>query len=307
MKKMFLNGKERNVYKVNLHTHTTNSDGFFPPDELCCLYRLSGYDALALTDHCKTNKISDLKKVLQEKHRFDMPLISGIELHPNGPRGIVWHILALGVPEDFYGEYESGFAAAQAVRDVGGLVFAAHPYWCGLTSQDILDELGEIHGTEVYNASCRYIGKEYNMNTWDELLDAGSRPGLALAVDDCHNLSMIGMGWTMVAADELTSDALLDSLRKGDFYSSQGPEFKRIEIRDGHFIAEFTPAVSAVIVSNRSAGRCGTVPNWPLPWNECGEVTSLDIDVSDMPKGSYVRCQIRDAAGKMAWSMPYFL
>jgi hypothetical protein len=44
-----------------------------------------------------------------------------------------------------------------------------------------------------------------------------------------------------------------------------------------------------------------------MPGNERGVVTSLDIDISDIPKGNYIRCQIKDAQGKMAWTMPYFL
>ncbi|MBE6389861.1 MAG: hypothetical protein E7043_06790 [Lentisphaerae bacterium] len=307
MKKMFLNGKERNIYKVNLHTHTTTSDGLHEPHELCFLYHQAGYDALALTDHRKTNDVLAVQAKVKERYGVEMPLISGIELHPAGPLGKTWHILALGVAVDFPGNYNSGFEAAQAVRDVNGLVFAAHPYWCGITSKEIMDELGEINGTEVYNASCRYIGKEYNMNTWDELLDAGCRPGLALAVDDCHSPSTFGMGWTMIAADELTPQALLEALRKGDFYSTEGPEFKRIEVKDGHFIAEFSPATSAIVVSNQAFGHCESVPRWPLPGNERGVVTSFDIDLSDIPKGNYVRCQIKNAEGKMAWSMPYFL
>lgn len=306
MKKIILNGKESNIYKVNLHTHTNLSDGLHSPMELCRLYSLAGYDALALTDHRKTNQISELQTTLKEKMSLDLQLISGIELHPASPKGS-WHILALGVPEGFPGEYATGSEAAQAARDAGALVFAAHPYWCGFTAQDIIDELGEITGTEVYNASCRFIGKEYGMNIWDDLLDSGSRPGFALAVDDCHNPAHFGMGWTMIAAENPTQDALLSALRKGDFYATQGPEFTRIEFTDKHFIAEFTPAVSACVVSNRNSGRCAASPNWPLPGHDKGEITSVDIDFSMMPEGHYFRLQIRDASGKMAWTMPYFI
>ena len=307
MKKMFLNGKERNLYKVNCHTHSTTSDGLFTPETIARLYNRTGYDAIFLTDHRQTNKISEIQTVIKEKYLANITVISGIELHPDGPLGKKWHILALGVPEGFPGEYSTGFEAAQAVRDVNGLVFAAHPYWCGITSKEILDELGPINGTEVFNASCRYIGREYNMNTWDELLDAGCRPGLALAVDDCHTPADFGIGWIMVAADELTPQGIIEGIRKGDFYSTEGPEFNRIEIKDGHFIAEFSPATTAVLISNRSCGRCQTSPKWPMPGNERGVVTSLDIDISDIPKGNYIRCQIKDAQGKMAWTMPYFL
>ena len=43
------NGKH--WYKVNLHTHTTRSDGHVSPEEAARIYRDAGYDALAITDH----------------------------------------------------------------------------------------------------------------------------------------------------------------------------------------------------------------------------------------------------------------
>ena len=38
-------GKKR--YKVNLHTHTTCSDGGLEPEKVIELYRKNGYDAIA--------------------------------------------------------------------------------------------------------------------------------------------------------------------------------------------------------------------------------------------------------------------
>ena len=102
-------GRRLHSYKANLHTHSTLSDGEFPPQEVIRLYREHGYSVLAFTDHRKTNPVSG----------YDgggLTLLSGIELHPNGPRGIRWHLLALGVPESFPGEFESGQQAV-AVDD----------------------------------------------------------------------------------------------------------------------------------------------------------------------------------------------
>ncbi|MBQ9131865.1 MAG: hypothetical protein IJX62_05290, partial [Clostridia bacterium] len=42
-------GKKR--YKVNLHMHTTLSDGRKSPAEAVQIYRQNGYDAVAMTDH----------------------------------------------------------------------------------------------------------------------------------------------------------------------------------------------------------------------------------------------------------------
>ena len=75
--------EELTVLKANLHTHTTNSDGTFSPSEVIGFYADAGYDVLAFTDHRTTNRVS-------EYDAEGMTLLSGIELHPAGPRGIPW-------------------------------------------------------------------------------------------------------------------------------------------------------------------------------------------------------------------------
>ena len=38
-------------YKINLHTHTTISDGRKTPEQVAEIYRAAGYDMIAFTDH----------------------------------------------------------------------------------------------------------------------------------------------------------------------------------------------------------------------------------------------------------------
>ena len=38
-------------FRGNLHTHSTNSDGVLPPEEVCRRYAVNGYDLLCLSDH----------------------------------------------------------------------------------------------------------------------------------------------------------------------------------------------------------------------------------------------------------------
>ena len=287
-------GRRLHSYKANLHTHSTLSDGEFPPQEVIRLYREHGYSVLAFTDHRKTNPVSGYDG-------SGLTLLSGIELHPNGPRGIRWHLLALGVPESFPGEFESGQQAVDAVNAAGGIVFAAHPYWCGFTSAEVMT-LSGVCGTEVYNTSTRYIGKAYNMQLWDEILDAGKRC-TALAVDDMHRTSDLFRGWTMICAENNTPQALLTALKAGDFYASQGPEFHRLSYQDGIFEAEFTPCTEAILLTAQSRGYCGRVPD-----SSGAETTALRVDLRDRPPQRYLRCQLRDRNGNYAWSMPlYFM
>ena len=118
-------------FKTNLHTHTTLSDGRMSHDDICKHYCDAGYNILALTDHRQANKVNEIDDL-------GMTLISGMEIHPQGPRDIQLHIVALNVPEDFENPSDLPYQdAIAAVRQAGGECILAHPYWCGLTSADV--------------------------------------------------------------------------------------------------------------------------------------------------------------------------
>lgn len=46
--------------KINLHLHTTESDGRKTPEEAAAIYREAGYDILAITDHWKYRKSGEI-------------------------------------------------------------------------------------------------------------------------------------------------------------------------------------------------------------------------------------------------------
>ena len=74
-------GRKLNAYKSALHSHSTVSDGRFTPFEMIDMYAKQGYQIYAFTDHHKTNPVS----TYDGKGMF---LLSGMEIHPKGPRGI---------------------------------------------------------------------------------------------------------------------------------------------------------------------------------------------------------------------------
>ncbi len=282
-------GQKLPVWKANLHTHTTNSDSKFTPEETINLYRNAGYNVLALTDHRRTNAVSELDG-------RGMLLLSGIEMHPPGPRGILWHLLAVGVPEDFgYDEQEAPQVMLDRAIAAGAICFAAHPYWCGLTATEVMSLKG-FAGLEVYNASTRRIGKALNMQIWDEILDSGALYN-AIAVDDIHHAEHFQKGWTMIAAGECTANAIMKALHEGRYYASTGPEITRLAIENGIFKAEFSTCIEAILMTNKSNG-CGRIE---------GEFTELEADISRWPKGSYIRLQIKDKNGNYAWSNPLII
>ena len=63
---------------------------------------------------------------------------------------------------------------------------------------------------------------------WDELLTKGMKI-FGVSSDDAHHFAKIdtmysnpGRGWVMVRAAQLTSEAITDAMKSGDFYSSNG-------------------------------------------------------------------------------------
>ena len=50
-KRVWLLPENGNLYKANLHSHSTVSDGKFTPQELKEMYMERGYHAIAYTDH----------------------------------------------------------------------------------------------------------------------------------------------------------------------------------------------------------------------------------------------------------------
>ncbi len=300
-------GEKRLCLKANLHMHTTGSDGKFTAQEITDLYANHDYDVLAFTDHRVAAQLDDVNP-------RDMVFIPGMEIHPAGPRNIMLHFVALDLPSDFVNpDGLSWRQCLDAVQAVGGKAILAHPHWCGLNTAEIheLLETGSFLGMEVYNTSTRYIGKQFNMCLWDNVLDLGIKIP-AVAVDDTHNPQDLFYGWTMICARERTRSSVMEALSEGHFYSSMGPVFHKIEFKERCLSVECSPVEELIFVMNKSAGCCGHICDIDacvrdgkyIPGVQ-KTVTSFSAEIPDGVK--YVRCQIKDGAGKYAWTNPFYL
>lgn len=69
---------------IDLHTHSTASDGTFSPEELVYLAKKEGLQALALTDH---DTVDGLKTAYQTAKEEKLPFLCGVEISIkfNGP------------------------------------------------------------------------------------------------------------------------------------------------------------------------------------------------------------------------------
>jgi hypothetical protein len=272
--------------KGNIHTHTTASDGHHDPQEVVNWYATHSYDFLALTDHNLVLPLGDLDS-------REMLLVSGEELtHPRT------HVVGLGISETLP-RGESTQEQIDLVREAGGLAVVAHPNWMGLSVEDLLPLSGHL-AIELSNQVCyRLNGKGDSVAWWDALLAAGRRCW-GVAVDDMHSLEAGdgGGGWVMVAAAERTWESIRAALEAGAFYASCGPAFEAIEVR-GRTIAVETSPCAAI----RFIGRDGRLLQG---WQASSASPVREAQFTLPEHEPFVRLEIADAAGKGAWTQPFW-
>ena len=187
-------------FKGNLHTHSTQSDGQLPPQEVCRRYREAGYDFICLSDHflpAYEFPVSDTRP-----YRTDsFTTILGAEVHvPSTSLSEKWHLLANGLPLDFAPprEGEGGPELARRCAEAGAFVSIVHPEWYALGIDDA-QAIDAAHAIEVYNhTSAVRTSRGGGAALLDQLLAQGRRIH-ALATDDAHFLVDDAFGgWVMV-------------------------------------------------------------------------------------------------------------
>lgn len=294
-------------WRGNLHTHSNLSDGCLAPAEVCRRYKAEGYDFISLTDHFigfYGYPIAETKTFRDDR----FTTIPGAELHSGAmENGELWHILAVGLPEDFAPPNAPGFHAvegqetgpelAQRARDAGAFVSIAHPHWSGLTLADARS-ITAAHSVEIYNHGCA-IGcdREGGGHVLDLLLSEG-RDLTIIATDDAHFTEPDHFGgWVMVKAEANEPDLLLSALKRGDFYSSQGPEIRGITVDESAVHVEST-AVSSIILQGK--GQAATAIHGT-------SMTRGRVPLDRFRNSPWLRVTVVDAAGKRAWSNPFRL
>jgi predicted metal-dependent phosphoesterase TrpH len=278
---------EGNWYKANLHTHTTTSDGDVNLPIRVKQYRDAGYQVLAVTDHEKTNHIDGYSD-------SNFLLLNGMETHPKSNSEVPYHFVCVNIPEGLkFAKDVNAMDRIRKVKESGGEVFFAHPYWSGHTINDMLAVNGYI-GMEVYNSEFNYIGKGYNSVQWDQYLNTG-RMLPAIATDDVHDSKLVGQSWIMIKAKELTTNAIMEALRNGSYYATNGPTFEDFKVVGDSVVVKCSPAVEICFM-----GRVYYSANFRADKDK-----TLTTATYKLPKDiKWVRAEIVDANGKHAWTNP---
>jgi hypothetical protein len=278
-------------YKGNLHMHTLCSDGHLSPEAAISLYRNAGYDFLALTDHWKQseNKMTD-----------GLLLLGGCEWD-TGINPPIFHIVGVGMESHVALDRSLPRKPQEiinAITAANGIAILAHPAWSITNPYDCMP-LNGLCGAEIYNSvsNLPWNGRRADSSLYFDLWAAEGKLMRCMAADDSHFYNgEQTKSFIMVNAQELSADSIKKSITDGNFYASQGPLFESVSIQNGVVDLQCSEVETVVFYSN-------TV--WCDDRVTTGGVTSASYHVK--PSDQYVRIELIDSMGNMAWSSPFLV
>ena len=298
-------------YKVNMHSHTTLSDGRTTPEEVKEAYKAAGYAAVAYTEH---NKLCDLTHLNDE----DFIAITSYELDISDKESVPFTLYE-GKPKTFahmetvhlnlysrdphrtealdVSDIKNSYSvetineAIRRAKEAGFLVCYNHPHW-SLNTFNLYTNLKGVDALEIINgASQRSSDMDYAPHVYDEMARYGVRANV-VSGDDNHGQWAYFKAWTMVKAEELSHTALLDAIERGDCYSSQGPEIYELYVEDGKVHVKCSDAVGIFYSTAGRAKNCKLDETYENPVNEA----AFTINPDDI----FFRITVKDARGNRA-------
>lgn len=309
-------------YKGNLHSHTTNSDGLWTPEESAQNYYEQGYSFVCFSDHdLYTDYRSQLGRedflilpgleataVLFDEHGDTVCLhhMNGIlgtqEMQRQAVEGLFSHMEKVE-PDVYYGTHWDGEAAGRKMvkrlKDHGCMVTYNHPIWSRVTAQDFI-HIPDIDMLEIYNYNTvNECGNGYDVTYWDQMLRMG-RHIKADAADDNHNggrFSDSFGGYIVVRAEELSHEAICQAILKGDYYSSSGPQIYDWKVEHDH-----------LVISCSEVERVNFIVGGPVAMGitymaEHGR-SLTEAAYALNGKETYIRVECVDGFGHTAWTNP---
>lgn len=286
--KYIIRNEEGKWYKGNLHMHTTCSDGHLSPEEAILIYKKNDYDFISITDHRKLSK---------EQHFKGMLLIPGAEWDYSDP---VYHILSIGTESDLgYSDGCSIRELIERINEAGGVAILAHPAW-SLMNPDELMNLDGFAAAEIYNSvsAAPWNANRADSSQYFDLWAAKGKIVPAVASDDSHwYTGEQTKSYTMVQAEALNTRSIIDAIKAGKLYASQGPRFYEISYDEDKVCVKFSDEVKRVIVYSNSVWVDKRVYDNP----------NGEIEYYRAKTDKFVRIELVDDTGNKAWSSPFLL
>ncbi|MEU3996278.1 CehA/McbA family metallohydrolase [Streptomyces fungicidicus] len=217
-------GRGRAWYRGDCHLHSWHSDGRRTPAEIAALARAAGLDFINSSEHNTHSAHAHWAGTAGD----DLLVLLGEEITTrNG------HVVAIGTdPGTFvdwrYRARDNRFGRfARQIRRAGGLVVPAHPHATCIGCNWKFG-FGEADAVEVWNGPWT-PDDEVALADWDGMLVASVREGRdgrdwipAMGSSDAHrDPDAVGLPQTVVLADDLTREAVLDGIRAGRSYVAE--------------------------------------------------------------------------------------
>ncbi|GAB4324051.1 MAG: hypothetical protein Kow0069_29430 [Promethearchaeota archaeon] len=213
--------RDRFYVVLDVHAHTTHSDGKLGVEELVRYHRAVGFNACAVTDH---NTLAGLAEAREAAERWAgrFVLLPGVEWTTSRV-----HLCLLGVTDEELcrdvpqrptdGEIE---AIVRATHERGGVVVACHFPWSTggpkprMPDHPTLRQLHEwgVDLVEVANWDDDVALVDRDALTYLEGLDEGEL-GPCVGTDVHRPEEAVPCGWTLVSVREFTAEGVLEALR----------------------------------------------------------------------------------------------
>lgn len=285
-------------FRGNIHSHSTRSDGLLSPANVVRAYRERDYDFIAITDHFIERYGFPITDTFPYRSS-DFTTLLAAEMHARGlQNGILWDLLAIGLPPEFAPGPPDEDAAALCARasEAGAFVAIAHPAWNGVVHSDALAIIDAVDAVEIHNEG-HTLDSDRGSGWYlaDSLATAGHRISTS-AADDAHfkqdRYDRFG-GWIHVRAESLDPEALLASLKRGHYYASTGPEIRNVTITSHDIVVECEPSVGVML------GGAGTIRRYVR-----GDgITRAAFPLAPFAD-AFFRVIVVRADGKHAWTSP---
>ena len=331
--KKYLLPRAGKFYKANMHTHTSLTTGSLSPEEAKELYKSLGYSIAAFTNHEVVVPHTELRDE-------DFLPITAFEISiaekPWSPFAKCYHFnIYMPKPDCTYSgvfckacvkepvlplvteemeahgmekrSYSPEFANSviRIANSEGCLVSYNHPVWSNQNYRDYASLRG-LWAVEWYNHQAALLGNLDTLTPIDDLLREGERV-YPIATDDTHGIASAGGGWICVKAKALDYDAVFDALRRGDFYSSTGPEIKSLYAEDGAVYIKTSGASRISLVSSSRIGKTLKADKKLLYGArfDLSKIISL-ADITREDKGVWFRIEVTDKHGNRAITRAYY-
>ncbi len=255
-------------YAGDFHVHSKESGDARPPlDEIATFARGRGLDFVVVTDHNTTSHL-DFIGAAQARHP-SLLLLPGVEFttyagHANGIGATAFVDFRLGREGRTLDEVTAEFAAQGAVFSINHPVLDLGDACIGCAWKHDLDR-SRVGAVEIQTGAWSVVGPifgERPLRFWDAYATQGLKVA-ALGGSDDHRAgvapsslqSPIGSPTTLVFAEALSHDAIVDAVRRGrTVVKLEGPDDPMVELRAGEAVVGDTVSGDVTVTATVTGG-----------------------------------------------------